>query len=260
MKKSKFITLTTVVLCFTFFASCSGGGSQVQSGFKAVGETYVEVFGGGVLRRGNTSIAGQWLVDIGNPTGNVRSFNLFCFTPCPIEGGRVSARWNIVAGTPVAECIGYLEPTQRDVTPNSTQVSRCLLRGIVFPFGAAPNLVDLTAPPATFEMTGENLTTDYGMPYIEYRDPYTGDLIGATSAISVGGKGRVLQAAAPDLSLVYDGVYNVLISNVRADGSLEPVGISTIECTGRPYPYEPPPDPGPCGCPPNQPCMPCQEQ
>jgi hypothetical protein len=250
--------LMTVVVCCTFFASCSGGGSQVQSGFKAVGHTYVQVFGGSVQRAGTTSIAGQWLFDIGNATGTVRSFSFFCFEPCPIEGGRVSARWNIVAGTPQAECIGYLEPTQRDVIANSTQFSNCLLRGHIFPFASTPNLVNLTAPPATFEMIGENLTTDYGMPYIEYRDPYTGNLIGAASAISVSAKGTVLQAAAPSLSSVYDGVYNVLISNIRADGSLEPVGMSTIECTGRPYPYEPPPDPGPCGCPPNQPCMICE--
>lgn len=258
MKKAKFGTLMMILLlCVAFFASCSSGGSQLQSGFKAAGETYVQVFGGGFHRVGATSIAGQWLFDIGSATGNVRSFSFFCFVPCPIEGGRVPARWNIVAGTPQAECIGYMEPTQRDVAANSTQISRCVIRGLIFPFGSTPNVVNLTAPPATFELIGENLTTDYGMPYIEYRDPYTGNLIGATTAISVSGKGTTLQVAAPDLSSVYDGVYNVLISNVRADGSLEPVGMSTIECTGRRYPYEPPPDPGPCGCPPDLPCMPC---
>jgi hypothetical protein len=108
-------------------------------------------------------------------------------------------------------------------------------------------------------MTGENLTTDYGMPYIEYRDAYTGNLIGATTATAVSGNGTWLQASVPDLSAVYDGVYNVLISNVRVDGSLEPVGMTTIECTGRSHSYDPPPDPGPCGCPPDQECLPCDD-
>jgi hypothetical protein len=260
MNKTKILVLTMIVLCFTFFAACSGGGSQVQSGFRAMGERYVQVVGGGFMFVSATSIAGQWLNDNGTATGEVRSFSFLCLGPCPIEGGRVPARWNIVAGTPQAECIGYLEPTIRDVTLNSTQFSRCVVFGIIFPFASSPGLVDLNNPPATIEMTGEGLSTAYGMPYIEYRDPYTGNLIGTTSATSVSGKGTVLQAAAPDLSSVYDGVYNVLISNVRADGSLEPVGTTTISCTGRPYPsYEPPPDSGPCGCPPDLPCLPCNQ-
>jgi hypothetical protein len=132
-----------------------------------------------------------------------------------------------------------------------------VISGIVFPFSSAPQTVDLLAPPSTIELTGEGLTTAYGMPYIEYRDPYTGNLIGATYATAVGGKGGWLQANTPDLSGVYDGVYSILISNIRADGSLEPVGTATIECTGRPYVFEPPPDPGPCGCPPGEYCLPC---
>jgi len=61
----------------------------------------------------------------------------------------------------------------------------------------------------------------------------------------------------PDLSSVYSGEYTVLVSNIRSDGSLEPVGTSTVECYGRDYVYDPPPDPGPCDCPPALPCLPC---
>ncbi|HEX3184263.1 MAG TPA: hypothetical protein VHQ94_05685 [Pyrinomonadaceae bacterium] len=260
MKNTKLVLFTTVFVCCALFASCSGGGSNVQSGFRVFGEKYVQVFGGGPpMFVAATSIQGNRLFDYSGATGSVSAFGpLLCLGPCPIEGGRAPARWNIVAGTPGLECIGYLTPNERDVTLNSLQTSKCLTFGIVFPFTAAPSLVDLQAPPATLVMTGESLTTTYGMPYIEYRDPYTGNLIGATSATYVSAKGSVLEAAAPNLSSVYDGVYNVLISNIRADGSLEPVGSSTISCTGRPYPYEPPPDPGPCGCPPDQPCMPCE--
>jgi hypothetical protein len=171
----------------------------------------------------------------------------------------VPARWSIIAGTPQLECIGYLTPHERDVTHNSLQISRCVTFGVVFPFSSSPTLIDLQGPPVTFEMTGENLTTEYGMPYIEYRDPYTGNLVGATTATAVSPKGGWLQATTPDLSSVYDGVYNILVSNIRADGSLEPVGAATVECTGRPYTFEPPPDPGPCGCPPDLPCMPCEQ-
>lgn len=256
MNRLRLIALITFVLCCALFASCSGGGSQLQSGFFAFGERHVQVFGGGFMFVSPTNISGTWLFDNGTATGSVQSFSLLCLGVCPINNGRVPARWNIVAGGQF-ECIGYREPTQRDVTLNSTQISRCVIPGIVFPFSPAPGLVDLLAPPSTIELTGEGLTTDYGMPYIEYRDPYTGNLIGATYATAVGGKGAWLQANTPDLSGIYDGVYSILISNIRADGSLEPVGTATIECTGRPYVFEPPPDPGPCGCPPGEYCLPC---
>jgi hypothetical protein len=261
MKKTKLVLLLTIFVCCAFFASCSGGGGQVQqSGFTAFGERWVQVAGTNTfVFVSPTNISGQWQFDHSGATGEVRSFSLLCLGPCPIEGGRVPARWNIVAGTPQLECIGYLEPTQRDVTLRSFQNSRCVIFGVVFPFAPTPGQIDLLAPPATFEMNGENLSTQYGMPYIEYRDPYTGNLVGATTATAVSGKGGWLQANTPDLSSVYDGVYNILVSNIRADGSLEPVGSSSIVCTGRPYPIEPPPDPGPCGCPPDLICMPCNQ-
>lgn len=86
--------------------------------------------------------------------------------------------------------------------------------GIIFPFTPNPDAVNLQAPPATFEMSGKGLSTDYGMSYIEYRDTYTGALIGATSATAVNAKGTRLQAAMPDLSSVYSGGYTVLVSNL----------------------------------------------
>ena len=258
MNKPRQVVLTIFVLGCTLFASCSGGGGQLQSGFWVMGERYVQVFGGGFMYISPTNITGNWLFDNGSATGEVRSFSYLCLSPCPIQGGRVPARWNIVAGSQI-ECIGYLEPTQRDVTSGSTQFSRCVVPGIIFPFTSNPELVDLQAPPNTIEISGEGLSSEYGMPYIEYRDPYSGTLIGATSATSVNGKGTWLQANTPNLSSVYDGVYNILISNIRADGSLEPIGTTTIECTGRPYVYEPPPDPGPCSCPPDMVCLPCEQ-
>jgi hypothetical protein len=185
--------------------------------------------------------------------------SIFCVwaDPCPVNDGRVPARWNIVAGIPGAECIGYLEPTERDVTAGSRQISRCVVSGIIIPFSVSPSSINLQAPPVTVEMTGSGLSTAYGMPYIEYIDSYSGSLVGSTTATAVSADGTWLQATTPDLSSVYSGTYTMLISNVKADGSLEYVGSATVDAWGRDGYYEPPPDPGPCGCPPDGPCMPC---
>lgn len=260
MNRPKLVVLCAVVLFASAISGCGGGGGGgPQSGFNVRGEKYVQVFGGGFRLVTFTSIQGNHLFDNGNAVGSVTSFGpLLCFGNCPVNGGRAPARWNIFAGIPQAECIGYLEPTQRDVTAGSTQVSRCVTFGLIGPFSTAPASIDLQAPAATIEMTGESLSTAYGMPYIEYVDQYTGNVIGSTTATSVNAGGTWLQANMPDLSSVYSGTYNILVSNVRDDGSREYIGSSTVDCYGRDYVYEPPPDPGPCGCPPDGPCMPCE--
>lgn len=246
MNKQKLVVLCALLLCVSVIVGCPGdGGGQQQSGFFARGETFVEVAPGGVFQMtGLTSIRGDWLSDNGNAVGNTRSFNFTCIgDPCRVNDGRVPARWRIIAGIQQAQCVAYLEPFERDVTANSTQRSRCVIFGIVIPFNASPSSIDLQAPPPTVEMTGSGLSTAYGMPRIEYIDSYSGTLIGSATATAVNADGTWLQANTPDLSSVYSGTYSVLVSNIKADGSLEYVGTATVDCYGRDHEYEPPPDP-----------------
>lgn len=257
MKMQKLFALLVAFCSASLLIGCLGGGGQQQTGFKVRGENHVQVAGGGFKFLTLNSVRGQWLSDNGAASGNVRGFSpLLCPSPCRIVDGRAPARWEIVAGLPL-ECIGFREPLVRDVTVNSTQVSRCVVFGFIFPFASAPSSVDLQQPPATIEMTGSGLNNTYGMPRVEYVDQYTGDLLGSTTATAVNADGTWLQAPLPDLSLVYSGTYNVLISNVKSDGGQEYVGTSTVDCYGRDGVYEPPPDPDPCSCPPGMICMPC---
>jgi len=260
MNRQKLVVFGAVFLCVSVIAGCGGGGGGQQSGFNVQGQRHVQVAGGGFQFFSITSIQGNWLFDNGSAIGETRNFGPFLCgqSSCRVDGGRVPARWRIVAGTPGAECIGYLESLERDVTAGSTQVSRCVVFGVIFPFTTAPASVDLQAPPATFDLTGSGLSTAYGMPQVEYVDQYTGAVIGSTTATAVNADGTWLQATMPDLSSVYSGTYNILISNVRDDGSREYIGTSTVDCYGRDVTFEPPPDPGPCGCPPDGPCMPCE--
>ena len=258
MNRQKLFALCAALLCTSMIAACGGGG-QPQSGFKVMGRKWVQVAGGGVRIVSPTSIQGQWIHDNGSAVGNVYSFGpLLCGSPCPIANARVPARWHIVAGLPQAECIGYLTPNTRDVTAGSTQYSECLTFGVVFRVNMTPESIDLQAPPTTFQMYGKGISSIDGMPLIEYVDEYTGRVIGSTTATAVSPEGGWLQADMPNLSSVFSGTYSVLVSNVRADGSREYVGTSTVECYGRDGTYEEPPDPGPCGCPPNHmACLPC---
>jgi hypothetical protein len=261
MNRQKLFALCAALLCASVIAACGGGGGQPQSGFKTMGRRWVQSLGGGVVFVSGTNIRGQWLQDNGSAVGTVTSFGpLLCLGPCPVANARVPARWNIVAGLPFGECIGYLTPNVRDVTANSTQYSECLIPGVVFPMFMTPESIDLQAPPTTFQvMTGKKrLDATYGMPRVEYIDEYSGRVIGTTTATSMGLDGSSLHANMPNLSAVFSGYYHVLVSNAKADGTYEYAGSSTVECYGRDGTYEEPPDPGPCGCPSNSmACLPC---
>ena len=260
MNKQKSILLSAILLCASLSTACwpFGGGGNPPQGFNAKGQKYVQIAGGGFFFVSLTSVQGTWQFDNGNAVGNTTSFSSCCGT-VPVPDGRVPARWLIFAGAP-GECIGQLTNPNMDVSAGQTKVAQCLTFGVIFPFGMAPGSIDLQAPPETFAMTGSGIATTYGMPRIEYVDPFTGNLIGATTARSVKGGGTSLTADTPDLSAVYSGTYNILVSNINADGSLSYIGSSTVDTYGREGSYEDPPPPGECGCPPDGPCMLCEIQ
>ncbi|HKR13403.1 MAG TPA: hypothetical protein VJT15_15170 [Pyrinomonadaceae bacterium] len=262
MYKNKLFSLGAVLLLAVATSGCcvwpfcsSGGGSQPQTGFTASGEAYVQVVGGGFFFNNLTTVRGAWQSDNGTAQGNTTTFSECC-GPRHIPNGRVPARWQISAGVP-GECIGQLTNPNVDLQAGGSFTAKCLIPGIIFPFATAPGAVDLMSPPATMEMTGTGLVTTYGMPRIEYRDPYNGALVAVTTATQVR-KGGWLTMTTPDLSAVYSGTYNVFVSNVTADGGYEQVGGGTVDTYGRDYVYEPPPPPGGCGCPPDGPCLECE--
>jgi hypothetical protein len=85
------------------------------------------------------------------------------------------------------------------------------------------------------------------MPVIEYYDQYSGILLANTTASSVAGDGSSLEVVTPDLSGVYTGGYNIVVSNKAADGSNTMVGIAAFSaCCIDPPPPDPPDDPPPC--------------
>lgn len=99
-------------------------------------------------------------------------------------------------------------------------------------FAVSPSSIDLQAPPTTMTITGTGISSTYGMPVVEFYDNYS-NFIGSTTASSVDSGGTWLQAATPDLSQVYSGTYQVEIHNVRADSSMEFIGIADVVTYGR---------------------------
>jgi len=122
-------------------------------------------------------------------------------------------------------------------------------------FFISPESINVNAPPATIELTGDGMNTTYGMPVVKWADSWTGQIIATTTAWSVSPDGTWLQAPTPYLASQYSGQYVVFVFNVMPDGSLQETGGDQLDLWGNDRPPDPPPpdpDPAPCG---NGPCI-----
>lgn len=98
---------------------------------------------------------------------------------------------------------------------------------------AAPSSINLEAPPVAGDITGQDMSGANGMPRVDYFDS-DGYLIGSVAATSVAANGTSLNAPTPDLSSVYSGNYEIVVTNKRADGEyLDRVGSAPIYAWGR---------------------------
>jgi hypothetical protein len=239
------VTMATVINC-----GGGGGGSSPTptTGFKAKGEDWFLGLSGYQFLSG-ASIEGNWVSDNGPTTGSTTHFAAFTNSGyANISDGRVPARWGIfVPGA----CLQHLDPFFRDVTVGSNQQDRCVVA--FASLTADPSSVDLYSPPAAVTFAGGGFSAVYGMPVIEYYDQYSGLLIASTTAFSVATDGSTLLAYTPNLSGVYTGSYNIVVSNIASDGSNSVVGVAPFSaCCIDPPPPDPPPDPPPCG---DGPCL-----
>jgi hypothetical protein len=231
------ITMATVI-------DCGGGGSTPTVGFKARGENWFLGSGGYQFLSG-ASIQGDWLYNNGSTHGNTLHFLAFTNSGATynIADGRVPARWRIFVPGP---CLQHLDASDRDVTAGSTQRDRCVVA--FASLTADPSSINLASPPAAVTIGGGGFSAAYGMPIVEYYDEYSGVLVGSATAFSIAGDGSSLQAYTPDLTGVYTGSYNVVVSNIGADSSPSIVGVAWFSaCCIDPPPPDPPPDPPPCG-------------
>jgi len=235
------LTLGTVINC-----GGGGGSSTPTVGFKARGENWFLGSDGQYHFLSGTSVSGFWISDTGTPHGSTQQFAAFTNTGAwyDVPDGRVPANWRILATN--GACFQVLEASVRNVTAGSNQLARCVVSTAFF-LTASPASINLASPPSTVSIGGGGFSTSYGMPVIEYYDQYSGILLANTTASSVAGDGSSLEVVTPDLSGVYTGGYNIVVSNKAADGSNTMVGIAAFSaCCIDPPPPDPPDDPPPC--------------
>jgi hypothetical protein len=248
VKTLKVLFVLVAVLTLGTVINCGGGGggsSPPPTGFKARGENWFLGSDNQFHFLGGTSVSGTWLSDTGSPTGSTTSFAGFTNSGAwmDVPNGRVPANWRILATN--GACLTVLEPSVRNVTVGTNQLARCVVSTLFLM--ATPSSINLASPPPSVSIGGGGFSTTYGMPVVEYYDQYSGILIANATASSVAGDGSSLQVVTPDLSGVYTGGYNIVVSNKASDGSNTMVGIASFSaCCIDPPPPDPPDDPPPC--------------
>jgi hypothetical protein len=143
----------------------------------------------------------------------------------------VPANWGISEGN--GPCGG--QSTVVTVGNQQTQDLDCI--STVLGFILTPGDLYELALPATLQITGENMSTTYGMPHVEIFNE-VGTVVANVTATSVTDDGTVLVATTPALSGLATATYGLEVLNVQSDGSLSPVGATPVPIVdGLPYGY-----------------------
>ena len=197
----------------------------------------------------SVGVAGKRLVDLSGASGTQTSFTGRSGSNARLSlpNARVPAVWAFAStGFP---CIGMTPSTVR-VSRGST-VSLLCLTGIAVAASMAPSptAYSVNSPPTTTSLSGYGIQTTYGMPFVEYYDPFTGGLEATVRATKVytnpTSGAQTVVVATPRLTESYYGSMAILIRN--ADASAAPgdcAGTAVMAVSGgQSYLQAPPADP-----------------
>jgi len=186
------------------------------------------------------------LPSIGRVTGNVNAFmgNTGPDAYYDVNGGVAPAAWNMGISAGSQFCAGQSELVTI-LSAGEDFGLNCNLIPIFF-FAVNPSTIDANSPPASVTISGSGISSDGGMATIEYYNSY-GTLVAQQTASQVAEDGTWLTASTPDLSSINSGRYLVTVRN--PDGAI--AGNALVDV----FRYsEPPPDPDPGACGPDQIC------
>jgi len=260
MKKQTIIGLAVILIWSTTAFTCHRSNStpDPNRGFDI--QTQVQFPNGLVILQGGNA-QGQFQSGPGT-SGTITSFNRNVNPGITtISGAKVPGVWRLAFGPAFFgdSCLTFVV-SDRNVSLGSREELTC--PGRFFGFTAAADTIDAFNPPPTVDITGNGSETLYGTPMIAFYNEF-GNVVASTSAnqlLYTDGAVSGVRVGVSDLSQAYDGIYNVVVHNVNADGTWETVGSAAITIYGNP---PPPPDPGGGGgggceqSPPDQPQLEC---
>lgn len=156
-----------------------------------------------------------------------------------VGGGKTPATWRLGEGN--GPCSGQ-SIEHFILNEGSTVNLDCRDIPISF-FNFLPSMIQRDFPPQSIVIEGTGISSQGGMPTVEYYD-LNGVLVAQTTATQVESGGTSLTAPAPNLSQFSSGAYVAVVRN--PDGNVPGNGVVVIFDYIEP-PNDPPPPPPSCG-------------
>src|SRR6266481_511619 len=211
---------------------------------------------GPILIAGNITTHWDWVQDLQipglPPNGNSASFN----NTTNLGGigvsqdGRVPAVWNVTWLTPAPDPSCEFKSAQVNASHfNGTASVACfevplggnaIAQGNTFVFSPGLLYTDGSSG-STATISGQGLTSRYGMPVLRYFDS-SGNLVNQASAQVIASDGTWVQAPIPDISQLVPGSYTGVLYNIDSSGNLVFLGTTGVSV------MDPPQPPPPGGC------------
>lgn len=231
MKRNLIITL---VLCVAGLISACGGGSNNDPniGFfiRADRIETSQTTGTSIRLPAIMQVKGEFLEPQGTIQGTLGDFNFVTILSHQhFPGRKVPAKWRFTyfeqppPGRFACNPLGGV--TERNVNPGETEPLVC--NAMSFPIIASPSIIDGQTPPSKIDIQAEGISNTHGAPQVAIFNE-RGELNATMPAtIIIMGKGQV-QVDTPAMNQFRNGLYQISISNVRADGSWDVIGSAGI--------------------------------
>ena len=226
MKRAVCAVALAALVILTVDSDCGGGeGPPAPPSVGFIVHTMDEANLFGTLKDSpNIGVAGNFQDEIvSNPVGTFKSFSGTTDSNGYLvaTGVIVPAVWKFKESN--GPCGG--QSTVATVGNQQTQDLDCI--SIVLGFGVAPSSLSTSSPPAGLSITGESISTTYGMPHVQIFDNL-GTMMADLVATSVSDGGLVLASPSPIMDGWSTGTYGLEVLNVQSDGSLSPVGAAPV--------------------------------
>ena len=252
--KRKLIFASVTFIASIVSSACSGGGGGSSSdpniGFFLIGDRFEQsqTTGSTIVVPTIMRAQGQFIEPQGTIRGTVESFPVKDIGPAAtqIPGAKVPAKWQITyveAAQPGRiPCQDGIRTVERNVGVGELERLPCTAR--VFPVTLIPNTVDVQSPPTTIEIDVEGVSNEHGQPQVAILNEF-GQLRAAIPATIIQSAKHRISFTLPNMNDFYNGVYTVSVSNVRANGAWDVIGVGELSVYGN-VPPQLPQFPNPC--------------
>ncbi len=243
MQKFSGIVFLALLTALNFnFKKCGGGNlpnstpPPPQPGFN-VFTTYTDYTQLQPLPLPDVNISGQVTSELNNTTGNVVEFgpsNTEGYALVVVSGGVTPAYWTFWFDS--GSCEGLAATVPSLVVENENFTLNCDLGdSTTSAFGITPWEINTYSPPADWTVTGAGISSQYGMPELEYLNG-NGAVVATTTATSVEPDGDSMSGATPGLSGVGNGPFAGLVLNAGPNGTHNVIGVVVQQLNTPPPP------------------------